>query len=267
MRQLKKIGIIGLGYVGNAVLKSYPWENCVCIDSDPNKYYKGTYDDIMQTGAIFVCVPSPMNADGSCDTSILEEVLAKLTKYKGVIISKVTAPPDTYRRLGEEYSNLVYAPEFLTAANAEQDYLSAKWCVIGGTTPAYMHEAEEYIKQGQSSVSTVMFSSLEEASLFKYTINSFLATKVVFMNEVRQLADSIGADYKTIQHMFRLEPRLGNSHFQVPGPDGTLGFGGACFPKDTEALLKFAQTNGCQLNVLEAAVKKNTLLRLTDNSK
>jgi UDPglucose 6-dehydrogenase len=101
--------------------------------------------------------------------------------------------------------------------------------------------------------------------LAKYVINCFLATKVVFMNEIQQLATAAGLDYNRIAGMIAHDPRIGQSHMRVPGPDGSYGFGGACFPKDTTALLKYADGLGINLNTLDAAVKKNTLLRLTDS--
>lgn len=85
------------------------------------------------------------------------------------------------------------------------------------------------------------------------------------MNEIYQLANALGADYKMVSWMATLDERIGDSHMRVPGPDGQLGFGGMCFPKDTSALLKYAEEVGVTLNVLDAAVKKNTILRLTDS--
>jgi len=91
-----------------------------------------------------------------------------------------------------------------------------------------------------------------------------MSTKVVFMNEIKQLADAANLDYDTIAAMISMDKRIGNSHMQVPGPDGHYGFGGACFPKDTSALLKYADSLGITPMVLDAAIKKNTFLRLTE---
>ena len=84
------------------------------------------------------------------------------------------------------------------------------------------------------------------------------------MNEMYKVAQASGCDYRAIVHGAMLDPRIGKSHMWVPGPDGLFGFGGACFPKDTSALLKYAESVGVSMNVLDAAVKENTLLRLTD---
>ena len=261
-----RIGIVGLGFVGEAIRSSTEFipDNVVCVDSDVRKGHVGTYTDLMKCEGIFICVPSPMGTDGKCDTSILEGVLEKLKGFQGVIISKVTAPPDVYQRLNKVYPNLVHSPEFLTAANANRDYANAKWCIIGGDVRAYRHEAERIIKMTQTGLETVKFCSIGDAALAKYAINSFLATKVVFMNELYQLANKAGLNYDIVSNLIKQDIRIGESHMRVPGTDGSLGFGGYCFPKDTEALLNYAKQYGIDLNVISSAVQKNLLLRLTE---
>jgi UDPglucose 6-dehydrogenase len=263
---MNTIGIIGLGYVGGAIKEAFDWGDSPII-IDPVKGYNATYQELKEkTDGVFICVPSPMGDDGSCDTSILEAVLQELKNvgYQGVIISKCTAPPSVYEKLGAEFPNLVHAPEFLTAANANRDYANGKFSIIGGSVSAYLREAERIIRLTQRNLAEVRFCSIGEAALAKYTINSFLATKVTFMNEIYSIAKSAGLDYNRIAQMVSLDPRIGYSHMQVPGPDGAFGFGGACFPKDTAALLKYAEGLGQTPMVLDAAVRKNTLLRLTE---
>jgi len=261
-----RIGIVGLGFVGEAIRSSTEFvpDNVVCVDSDVRKGYVGTYTDLMACEGIFICVPSPMRDDGSCDTSILESVLEKLKHFRGVIISKVTAPPNIYQHLNKQYPNLVHSPEFLTAANASRDYANAKWCIIGGDVRAYRNEAERIIKMTQPCLETVKFCSIGDAALAKYAINSFLATKVVFMNELYQLANKAGLNYDIVANLIKQDQRIGESHMRVPGIDGSLGFGGYCFPKDTQALIKYAETLNLPMNVLDSAIRKNTLLRLTE---
>lgn len=260
-----KIGIIGLGFVGGAVASSFEasMTEIVTVDVDPSRA-TGTYSDLTDCEGIFVCVPSPMNADMSCNTSILESVLEQLKNYQGVIISKCTAPPNKYEELNKLYPNLVHNPEFLTAANAQADYLNQKFAIVGGSIRAYRHEAERIIKLSLPMLEQVVQCSIGEASLAKYAINTFLATKVIYMNELYQLASAAGLDYAKISRMIQLDGRIGHSHLQVPGPDGSFGFGGACFPKDTAALIKYAESLDVSLNVLDSAVKKNIFLRLTE---
>lgn len=264
----KKIGIIGLGFVGGAIKESmsHLWIEPVIID--PAKGHTGTYNDLKDADGVFICVPTPQDADGTCDTGPLESVLAELKaiNYRGVIISKCTAPPNTYEKLGDEFPNLVHAPEFLTAANAVGDYADGKFAIIGGSVKAYMIEAERIIRLGQQSLNDqIQYCRIGEAALAKYAINTFLATKVIFMNELHGIATASGLDYDKIISMVKMDSRIGRSHMQVPGPDGAFGFGGACFPKDSSALLKYAEQIGAVTPmVLHAAIKKNTLLRLTE---
>ena len=261
-----KIGIIGLGFVGNAIKQAF-WneDQLVLVDNDRSRG-RDPFQDLVQCDGVFICVPTPQDNDGTCDTTILEDILAKLEiiKFEGVIISKCTAPPDTYTRLNNKYPNLVHAPEFLTAANAARDYANGKFAIVGGRIKAYRDLAESVIKETQGGLGeNIHHCTIAEASLAKYAINTFMATKVTFMNELYSLAKASDCDYNQIAKMIKSDVRIGNSHMQVPGPDGSFGFAGACFPKDTNALLKFAESKDVQMNVLDAAVKKNTLLRLT----
>ncbi len=261
----EKIGIIGLGFVGGAIKASVDWGDNLWVVVDPAKGFNATYQDLKeQTEGVFVCVPTPMGDDGVCDTSYLENVLENLkaVNYDGVIISKCTAPPSVYEKLNKDHPNLVHAPEFLTAANANRDYVNGTFSIIGGRVSAYIREAERIIRVTQPNLNNVMHCTISEAALAKYTINSFLATKVAFMNEIYEIASAAGMDYNTVARMVTLDTRIGATHMQVPGPDGSFGFGGACFPKDTSALLKYAETLNQTPMVLDAAVKKNTLLRL-----
>jgi UDPglucose 6-dehydrogenase len=260
-----RIGIIGLGYVGSAILNSLSDRFIDLVIIDPNKGHNSTYNDLAGAEAVFVCVPTPRDDTGNCDTSILEDVLARLhnIRYTGVIISKCTAPPNAYQKLNEQYPNLVHVPEFLTASKAMQDYLNGSFAIIGGSIKAYMNEAERFTKISQQNLKTIVHCDIGEAALTKYAINSFLATKVVFMNELRGVAEAAGLDYNVIAEMISLDKRIGDSHMRVPGADGTFGFGGHCLPKDTEALLSLSKDLGVTMQVLEAALKKNLLLRLS----
>lgn len=260
-----KIGIVGLGFVGGAVKNAYDLAGIEVVCVDPIKGYTATFDDLQSCDGVFVCVPSPTRDDGACDTSILESVVEKLANYKGVIISKVTAPPNVYIELNKKYPNLVHAPEFLTAANANADYLNGEFLIIGGNYP-YRVSAYEIIVEGQKNIRDykIRLVGIGEASLIKYTINSFLSVKVSFMNELYNLVQAAGLNWNDIRESLPLDPRQGTSHFDVPGPDGKFGFGGACFPKDTSALLKYAEEvyrGEEDLQVLQAAVDVNKIVR------
>jgi UDPglucose 6-dehydrogenase len=259
-----QIAVIGLGFVGGAVFETLKelGDKIDLVGIDPAKGFSTKFRDIKNFDGVFVCVPSPSKEDGSCDTSILESVLNDLhrAEFEGVIISKVTAPPDAYQQLQEKYSNLVHAPEFLTAANALEDYRRGQFAIVGGEEK-YRIQAEELIRLSQRQLKSVAHCSITEASLTKYGINSFLATKVIFMNELAALTEKAGGHWPTVAGLLKLDNRLASSHMQVPGPDGHYGFGGHCFPKDTDALLRYAESMRQELSVLGSAVKKNKSIR------
>lgn len=263
MFDMPTIGIVGLGFVGSAIRDCYEDHgfNIVCVDVDPAKA-TGTYDDLKLCEAVFVCVPSPSKENGECDTSILNMVLYFLQDYKNVIISKTTAPPAFYEKIQKAYPNLVYVPEFLTANNAVKDFNNTDFAIVGGSVQAYQRETIRLLSAVQP-IKNHVFVSIGEAALIKYIVNSFLATKVVFMNEMAELSTAHGYDWNNIIRSLSMEKRMGTSHFHVPGPDNHHGFGGHCFPKDTNAFVKYASKLSVQLSVLKSAIKKNTLLRLT----
>jgi UDPglucose 6-dehydrogenase len=260
----EKIGIIGHGYVGEAIAQAInPPLQAVIID--PAKGWTALYSEIKkECSAVFICVPSPQGSNGECDTSILEEVLSNLSDYTGTIISKVTAPPKFYEAQAKRFPNLVYVPEFLRASSHMTDFMNAQWLIVGGTVGAHQREAIRICKMLQGSLTHIEICGIGEAAFVKYTINSFLALKVVYMNELYQLAEKHDYNWRQLQYLMSMDERTGQSHTLVPGPDGQFGFGGACFPKDTEALLKYAKDLEVNLNTLDTAVKKNTLLRLTE---
>lgn len=256
-----KIGLIGAGFVGGAIKNAYETFGVPIIVHDPAKGFMSTWDELRSCDGVYVCVPSPTSDNGECDTRILESVLDNLSGMEGVIISKVTAPPGVYSKLQVVHPNLVHAPEFLVAATANEDYINGYFAFIGGDLD-YVQKAEAIIRASQPSLRDVTYCTITEASLAKYTINSFLATKVVFMNQVYDLAQQLGVDYNALSNLLKSEKRFGESHLRVPGPDGSRGFAGACFPKDTAALVFEAKRAGVPMTLLEAAVAVNKTLRV-----
>lgn len=266
LANLPKYAIVGLGFVGSAIKHSMDnMCNIKVVDIDPTKSTH-TIDDLIDCEGIFVCVPTPQSNDGVCDTSALEDVLTKLEYYNGPIISKCTAPPAFYKKLSEKYINLVHSPEFLTAARAKQDYALGQFAIIGGASKAFRNEAERIIRIGQQSLKYVTHCSAEEAALAKYGINTFLATKVVFMNELYLLCQTTGVDYKTVAELINLDPRIGYTHMKVPGQDG-FGFAGMCFPKDTSALYQYALSCGYEMEHLKNVIEVNKKLRKIEINK
>jgi len=233
-----KIGIIGLGFVGQAI--GWAHRSDELIIRDPKIKDSADLTAFIDCEAIFVCVPSPSTEDGHCDSSILEQVLKELLfvviNKQIPIICKTTAPPTVYERLQEQYPNVVHCPEFLTAANATTDYANEDYCVLGGNYD-WCVKAREVIRHGRPMVhDKFIIVTIKTAALYKYMMNSYLATKVTFMNDFKKIADATDVEWKDLIHLANHDDRIGYTHMAVPGPDGQFGWGGMCFPKDIAAI-------------------------------
>lgn len=246
-----KIGIVGYGYVGSAIGSSF-LDHDVIIH-DPKIPISVPKSSMLGCDGIFICVPSPETNNGHCDSSILENTLKDLLlvniKNPIPLICKTTAPPSVYGRLHQEHPNLVYCPEFLTARNHIQDYINTETFILGGTIE-YCELARDIISKSTVANKQFLMTDVKGASLFKYMMNSYLATKVSFMNDYKMLADAENIDWSTIKELSKYDHRIGNSHMDVPGPDGEYGWGGVCFPKDTSAIIAEAKALEVDLELL-----------------
>ena len=260
-----KVGIIGYGYVGKAVAASY--DEVLISDPAYPEQSVSIIDITTQCDAVFVCVPTPQSADGACDTSILQSIIDQLTGYDGIVIAKSTASPLVYQELEETSGlKLAHVPEFLTQANAINDYLMPNKIVIGCKRRITDEVKDVIVNSKIQFDGDIEFCTIGEAAFFKYMANTFLAMKVIMNNEYYDLANAIGLDWSTLTDIAKADTRLGNTHWQVPGPDGARGFGGACFPKDTAALAKISQDLGVELSVLASAITKNYYYRNNTSS-
>ena len=187
------IGIIGQGFVGNAVYQKFrKYYNVLTYDIVSEKG-NSTFDKLERTcRTIFVCLPTPMNSDGSCNVSIIEEVLEKLN-YKGLheVVIKSTIPPDTTARWNEKFLDLqiVFNPEFLTERNAVKDYENQNRIILGGPRPATTKLKRIFSKVFPSA--HIIKTDSTHAEMVKYLTNTFLATKVSFANEMYQICTDI----------------------------------------------------------------------------
>jgi UDPglucose 6-dehydrogenase len=250
-----KIGILGLGYVGSAVAWTHRHHDLVKRDPKFGEN-SASIDEIKTCDAVYVCVPTPMSGDGRCDDSYVKNVLAELEGYKNVIICKSTIPPGVYKELQTVYPNIVHAPEFLTAANATNDYETSSWVLVGGLDQ-WVESAIAVIKSSTISALHYHRTDIATASLFKYIANSLMASKVTFMNDMFHLATRLGVSWNEVKEISTNDPRLGTSHWDVPGPDGQFGFGGACFPKDVSAIIEHAKDQNLRLELLESVQALN----------
>jgi len=257
------IGIIGQGFVGNAVYQKFKdFYDVLTYDLDEAKC-NSTFNEICyKCDTIFVCLPTPMDVDGRCNVSIIETELHALneTGHHNIII-KSTISPGTTERWNTQYENLsiVFNPEFLTERNAVTDYDNQKRIILGGPRPTTTE-----VKQIFSKVfphAKIIKTDSTHAEMVKYLTNSFLATKVSFANEMYEICGGLGVDYDKVVEYSIQDERLGNSHWNVPGPDGDFGYGGHCFPKDVKALITVARDLDIIPLMLSATDFKNNNVR------
>jgi UDPglucose 6-dehydrogenase len=257
------IGIIGQGFVGNAVYQKFKnYYNIKTYDLDNTKC-NSTEQEVFDCDIVFVCLPTPMAKDGSCYTGIVGITCSALNannKTKIVII-KSTIPPGTTQKWNDVYGNIdiVFNPEFLTEANAVNDYENQNRIILGGprkgTTPLKPIFAKVFPN------SHIIKTDSTYAEMVKYITNSFLATKVSFANEMYQICKGLEIDYDKVIEYTTYDERLGKSHWSVPGPDGDFGYGGHCFPKDVKALIKVAKDMDISPLMLTATDLKNDDVR------
>jgi UDPglucose 6-dehydrogenase len=255
-----KIIIAGFGFVGKAVHSALKAKHDIVI-VDP-KYTTNEIQYHHDADGIIICVGTPSAEDGSCDDSQIKAVLAQVPIFLPVLI-KSTIPPDQLINIETEFEHhsICYSPEFLRAKSAEFDFANQQYMVLGGEDPECFWQ--DLFTSVLEKCKLYFNCSITEASIIKYTANSFLATKVAFFNHIYDLCQSNGADYEIVRQIISHDQRIGNSHTLVPGVDGDRGFGGHCFPKDTKAFMKYANDLNISLDVLKAAMDYNKTVRKT----
>lgn len=257
------IGIIGQGFVGNAVYQKFKnYYDVYTYDLDSTKC-NSSEQRVLDNKIVFVCLPTPMNQDGSCNTSIVEYAVKRCFEFgiTKTVVVKSTIPPGTTEKLNEMFPSLqvVFNPEFLTERNAVSDYENQDRIILGGPRPSTTELKQIFSKVFPKA--RIIKTNSTYAEMVKYTTNAFLSTKVSFANEIYEICQRVGADYDKVIEYATLDERLGESHWGVPGHDGDFGFGGHCFPKDLSALLYVARKQGSIHNVLEATQKTNDEVR------
>ena len=275
MRQT--IGVVGYGFVGKAVAAGFCTACDVAVYDKVQGYVRYGVDGLRTTtaapyavdplkslvevtdGPIFICVPTPMEPDGSCDTSIVEEVVAGLGASRTIVL-KSTVPPGTTSRLAEKYgARICFNPEFLTEANSVEDFANQDHIILGG--PLVVNEKVADLYDLAFPGVHQEWVSARTAEMVKYVTNCFLATKVSLANEIKRLCAALSIPYERMIEVAKLDSRLGESHWQVPGPDEHYGFGGSCFIKDVNALLNLMRRMDTPRAVLEGAWQTNLQVR------
>ena len=290
------IAVIGTGYVGLVVgagLADFGLQ-VTCMDSQPEKiealqrgevsiYEPGLQELVkknVQAGrlnfshdfasavksslVIFITVPTDPRTDGQLDLTTLFNVGGKLahmmSEYK-VIVIKSTVPVSTARKLTAHIRehqqapvpfDIISNPEFLREGSALETFLRPNRVVLGHSSEQALAIIRDVYRPLYLIETPFVITDNDTAELIKYAANAFLATKISYINEIANLCDALGCDIHVVARAMGLDPRIG-SKFLHPGP----GFGGSCFPKDTQALLKMAANQGLEMRIVKAAIDIN----------
>ncbi len=249
------IGIMGGGFVGSSVASFF--DGVAVYDKfkpmDP-------LEDVLGRDVIFVCVPTPY--ENGFDRSALDDVFEKIGSINKprIVVIKSTCAPGTTDYFQEKYAHLkvLFNPEFLTQATAEQDFKHPDKQLVGFTEAS--RDMAQVVLDMLPDAPYKKILPAASAELVKYGVNTYYATKVVFGNMLYDLCQSLGIDYSEVKEAFVSDKRIADSHFDVLY-GGYRGFGGKCLPKDLLALVHFAKERGVDVGLLEKVDEMNNRYR------
>jgi UDPglucose 6-dehydrogenase len=249
-----RVGVVGAGVVGTAMQRLFGPET---VMYDPKPGCPQDKGAINSCDAVFICVPTPMKHDGSCDTSIVEEAVSWVEAP--LIVLRSTVSPGTTDRLREKYNkHVVFQPEYLgeTPAHVFGDLAERSFIVLGGAQEDTSRVADLY-KHHHNSMVYFYFCDATMAEVAKYMENSFYAVKVTFVNEFYDIAKVFGVDYNLLREIWLADTRISRDHtFVYPE---ARGFSGKCLPKDVNAIVKSCGDRGYDAALLKATLKINEL--------
>ena len=265
-----KIGIIGVGFVGRAMFRSFKEKEVNIFGYD--KYNKtidmGPLEKSLENDVLFLCLPTLFDKNKNMyNKDAIYETCNFLNdnNYKGVVVLKSTVEPQTVNSLCDKYKNLEFAhnPEFLTARTAFHDFHNQTHIVLGRSkrcsndnfNKLYSFYAQYYPR------ASITICNSNESECMKIFVNSFYATKIQIFNEFYLLCEKMGINFNNVKDIMLKNKWFTPHHTHVPGPDGKLSYGGACFPKDTSALLQTMLKNNTNCEVLKSVVKERSEMR------
>jgi UDPglucose 6-dehydrogenase len=270
-----KIGIVGNGFVGSAVAYGFSpqttnlgegHQDVKIFDVDEKKSTHSLDETVNSSDFIFMSVPTPSNKDGSINLDIVYAAVSDINDVNrrddNILVIRSTMVPGSTRELQETFPklNIVFNPEFLTERSAKFDFINPARFVIGGEKEN-SKKLNDLFKWRFGNSVLIIETDFETAEFIKYMNNCFFATKVSFMNDVKLVADKCGVNWDDAVDGFVSDGRVGHSHLMVPGPDGKMGFGGSCFPKDINAFMTFAESVGVEVNTIKGAWETNLYVR------
>ena len=262
------IGIIGLGFVGNAIYNSFKNKKIDTIIYDKYKNSGiGKIENCLKTDILFLCLPTLYNEEKKeYEKNSIEETLLFLQQndYKGIVVIKSTIEPTTIYNYSSIYSlQLVHNPEFLTARTASQDFHNQSHIILGFSNNCTQNTIDKlysfYHKYYPLAEISVINST--ESESIKLFLNSFYAVKVQYFNEIYLTCQKLNLSYDKIKNIMLKNNWINPMHTSVPGPDNKLSYGGMCFPKDTNALNEFMKKYNISNSILEATIKERNEMR------
>ena len=259
-----KVAIIGYGFVGKA-LENGLKKNVQTFLVDPKLETELNELNSFLPEIIFICVPTPMNNDGSQMISILNNVIKDIStlKISPLVVIKSTVLPKYLSDINKSGLEFVYNPEFLREKYANEDFINSELILFGGRKNLTAKLAEFYNNYTNCINKHYHQTDLVSASLIKYSINTFLSNKVIFFNELYNIfQESESKDsWDNITKIISSDTRIGSSHMQVPGHDGRFGFGGPCLPKDCQALFTYSKDINKPMTLLKQVIETNNIIR------
>jgi UDPglucose 6-dehydrogenase len=261
-----RIGVIGhMGVVGGAVRHGLERIGHTVIGYDL-RAPATKFNHVFDTEVMFLCLPTPARADGSCDTSRVVDKVIQLEKeaYPGLIVIKSTVTPGTTAELGHRHPTLrlAFCPEFLRERAAFVDfYENHDLCVIGVQGPGALADAALIRDAHGSLPKAFAVMSTTEAELAKYFSNVFNALRIVFANEFYEVARELGADYQVIKAAMVKRATIPDVYLDCN--ENTRGFGGVCLPKDTAAFAHLVEQLGLDMRLFRTIVDENKRFAVT----
>lgn len=270
-----RIGIVGVGIVGGATAEVFRGHHELFLYDKFKSGYSALEDVVRTVEVIFICVPTPMRLSGGIDLSAVQDSVQNIVYHvnrnvrltdapKLTVVIRSTAVSGTTDSFATQHASLqihwAFNPEFLTQANAVEDFRQSDRVVIGANDKETFETVKQiYVEAGFSC--PILHVNIRTAEMIKYASNSFLATKVSFANEMYEICERTDVDWDVVASIIGMDPRIGASHLMVPGPDGGRGWGGACFPKDVNALVYLAREHGYRPDLLEEVWRTNLRFR------
>ena len=261
------ISVIGLGFVGGSMKKSFEMKGESIIGYDKYKENTDSFEDCLKSDIAFLALPTIYDEDKmTYDKSSIHEVCGDLEKnnYQGIVVIKSTVEPTTTLELAKKYSlKFVHNPEFLTAITAFEDFHNQTHIVLGKSEniqDSDMKVLEQFYKKNYPDAEISICTCTESESM-KSFVNCFYAVKIQFFNELYLLCQKMGCNYDNVKDLMLKNNWINPMHTDVPGPDGKLSYGGYCFPKDTNALAEHMKREGVTCKVLEATIQERNEMR------